>query len=46
MEGRENIPAELKRSILVEAGHKCAIPTCRHMEVEIHHIIPWQKCII
>lgn len=41
---RDAIPAEVKRRILVEAGHRCAIPTCRHIEVEIHHIIPWSQC--
>lgn len=45
MSNRPNIPAELKRKILVEAGHRCAIPTCRSMvKVEIHHIIPWCEC--
>ena len=40
-----NIPAELKRRVLCEAGHRCAIHTCRQMiKVEIHHIIPWSKC--
>jgi hypothetical protein len=24
---------------LVEAGHRCAIPVCRHIEVEVHHIL-------
>lgn len=43
-EGRPAIPADLKRKILVEAGHRCAIPTCRYIKVEIHHIIPWNKC--
>ena len=41
---RDSIPAELRRRILVEAGHRCAIPTCRHIEVDIHHIIPWEQC--
>jgi hypothetical protein len=41
---RPSIPAELERSILVEAGHRCAIPTCRQIEIEIHHIIPWERC--
>ena len=41
---RPNIPAELKRRVLCEAGHHCAIPACRHFEVEIHHIVPWAKC--
>ena len=42
--GREPLPAELRRRVLVEAGHRCAIPTCRYIEVEIHHIVPWAKC--
>ena len=41
---RPSIPAELRRRVLVEAGHRCAIPTCRHIEVDVHHIIPWEKC--
>lgn len=44
MESRPPIPAELKRKVLVEAGHRCAIPTCRHVDVDIHHIKPWEKC--
>ncbi len=41
--GRPGIPAELKRKILVEAGHRCAIPTCRYPTTEIAHIVPWSK---
>jgi len=37
------IPAELKRRILVEAGHRCAIPTCRHPTTDIAHIEPWSE---
>lgn len=43
-EGRSPIPAEIRRSVLVEAGHRCAIPTCRHIENDIHHIVPWAQC--
>jgi len=43
MSKRPPIPSELKRRILVEAGHRCAIPTCRHPTTEIAHIIPWDK---
>ena len=43
-ESRPPIPADLRRRILVEAGHRCAIPTCRYIEVDVHHIIPWNKC--
>lgn len=41
---RTAIPAEIKRKVLVEAGHRCAIPTCRYIEVELHHIVPWSQC--
>jgi len=43
-EERPAIPADLRRRVLVEAGHRCAIPTCRYIEVDIHHIIPWETC--
>ncbi len=39
---RPKIPAELRRRVLVEAGHRCAIPTCREIDVDVHHIIPWE----
>jgi HNH endonuclease len=35
------MPAELKRQVLMEAGHRCAIPTCRSIPVVIAHIVPW-----
>ena len=45
-ENRDAISAQLKRQVLVEAGHRCAIPTCRHTaNVDIHHIIPWETCL-
>ena len=44
VEGRPPIPAEIRRRVLVEAGHRCAIPTCRHIEVDIHHIVAWAQC--
>lgn len=34
---------QLRRDVLVEAGHRCAIPTCRAIPVEIAHIEPWSK---
>ena len=40
---RPAIPAELKRQVLVESGHRCAIHTCQHAATEIHHIEPWSK---
>jgi len=44
MKERPAIPAEIRRRVLVEAGHCCAIHTCRHPTVDIHHIIPWEAC--
>jgi hypothetical protein len=41
---RPAIPSELKRKVLVESGHRCAIPTCRQTPVELSHIVPWAKC--
>ena len=43
-ENRPPMPAGLRRRVLVEAGHRCAIPTCRYIEVDVHHIIPWETC--
>lgn len=43
-ESRPAIPADFRRRVLVEAGHRCAIHTCRHTAVDIHHIEPWSKC--
>ena len=40
---RPNIPADVVRAVLVEAGHRCAIPTCRATTTEIAHIEPWAK---
>ena len=42
-EQRPPIPADLKRRVLVEAGHRCAIPTCRQIPVEVAHIVPWSE---
>lgn len=40
--GRPRIPADLKRRLLVEAGHRCAIPTCRTAApLQIEHIDDW-----
>lgn len=44
MNERPEIPAELRRRVLVEAGHRCSIPTCRHIDVDVHHIVPWASC--
>jgi hypothetical protein len=38
--GFGGVPMGRKRMVLVEAGHRCAIPTCRHPTTEIAHIVP------
>lgn len=43
VEERPKIPAELRRQVLMEAGHRCAIPVCGQTPVEIHHIRPWAQ---
>jgi len=43
MEERPALPADLKRRVLIEAGHRCAIPTCRFPTTEIAHIEPWAR---
>lgn len=42
-DGRPSIPRPLERSVLVEAGHRCAIPQCRQTPVELAHIKPWAE---
>lgn len=43
MAERPPIPADLRRQVLLEAGHRCAIHTCRHLDVDVHHIVPWAQ---
>ncbi len=45
MNDRPPIPAQLRRDVLVEAGHRCAIPTCKTYPVDIHHIMPYETCL-
>ena|ERR1700730_6854238 len=40
---RDHIPADVKRAVLVEAGHRCAIPTCGATTTEVAHIVPWSE---
>lgn len=42
-EKRPPIPTELRRAVLIESGHRCAIPTCKYTRIEIAHIIPWNE---
>jgi 5-methylcytosine-specific restriction endonuclease McrA len=43
MDKRPGIPKEIERKVLIEAGHRCSIPTCKYPRVEIAHIIPWAE---
>jgi hypothetical protein len=38
--GIEGVLRARKKMALAEAGHRCAIPTCRHPTTEIAHIVP------
>lgn len=40
---RPPVPRELERQVLVESGHRCAIPTCQAIPVDLAHIVPWSK---
>ncbi|XXZ49910.1 HNH endonuclease signature motif containing protein [Streptomyces cavourensis] len=42
-QNREWIPMPLQRALLVEAGHRCAIPTCRQWPTDFAHIDPYEK---
>jgi HNH endonuclease len=44
MAKRPPIQSDLQRSVLIEAGHRCALPTCRQIPVVIAHIVAWSKC--
>lgn len=44
MSKRPSIPAKLRRLVEIEAGHRCAIPRCLEHPIEIHHIVPYNKC--
>jgi hypothetical protein len=37
------IPANIRRAVLLEAGHACAIPTCQFPATEFAHIEPFSQ---
>ena len=43
MSDRLALPKEIKRRILIEAGYRCAIPTCRFPITENAHIFSWAE---
>lgn len=44
-QGRPAIPQPMQRQVRVEAGHRCAIPTCRATPVELAHIRPYAQVL-
>lgn len=42
-EGRPDIPAQLERDVLIEAGYRCAMPRCGQTEITIDHIDDYAK---
>ena len=42
-ESSRYIPSEIKRAVLFEAGHACAIPTCQFPAIEFALIVPYAK---
>lgn len=43
MAKRSKVPETIQQVVLLEAGYKCANPTCRHvLTLELHHIV-WVK---
>ena len=38
---RKAIPESIRRAVYIEAGYRCAVPTCRALLiVDLHHIVP------
>jgi hypothetical protein len=38
---RQSIPADVRREVLIEAGYRCAVPTCRTiLVIDLHHLVP------
>lgn len=39
-ERRKSIPDEVKRQVLIEAGYRCGVPTCRNiLAIDLHHMV-------
>ena len=40
MSKRINIPTSIRHEVLIEAGYRCSVPTCRTiLAIDLHHII-------
>ncbi len=42
-DSERNIPTHVKRQVLIEAGHCCAIPICQYPATQFAHIIPFER---
>lgn len=42
-EENRDIPVEIKRAVLLESGHACAIPACQFPVTQFAHIIPFAQ---
>ncbi len=41
MSKRAAVPEDVRRAVLIEAGYRCAVPTCRALLiVDLHHLVP------
>ena len=41
---RTKVPSSVIREVLIEAGYRCAVPTCRNiLALDLHHIIEVQE---
>lgn len=41
---RRRVPSEQRRQVLIEAGFRCAVPTCRTiLTLDLHHIVAVSK---
>ena len=37
---RKTIPDDIRRQVLIEAGYRCGVPTCRNiLAIDLHHIV-------
>jgi hypothetical protein len=44
MAAKPKIEAQVRRQVLIEAGYRCAVPTCRTiLAIDLHHLDPVSK---
>jgi 5-methylcytosine-specific restriction endonuclease McrA len=38
---RKAIPFSVQQQVLIEAGYRCGVPTCRNiLAIDLHHLVP------